>query len=224
MNNETKSRKNDYSATIKSQIMCMTTRPRRPSSGFRSLGLEQQPEALNTRKTMYRLSGGHFYSSNEQQMRHAKRTEAGIYSCTSFQVMAHREREEEVCLGGEVEDYRTGTVDPSAASCDRSALSSTQKLTLTPGGQNEMYICICVCPDLLFPVEDANNHKDEDTHSDKSNGRQQHAVARSQVQLSTPARERERERQREEKEKESVNKNEELPYAVFCFITVVPDR
>lgn len=39
---------------------------------------------------------------------------------------------------------------------------------------------------LLLPVEDANNDEDEDAHSDQSNGRQQHAVARSQVQLSAP--------------------------------------
>lgn len=39
----------------------------------------------------------------------------------------------------------------------------------------------CVCPDLLFPVEDADNHKDKDAHSDERDGRQQDAVARSEV-------------------------------------------
>lgn len=39
---------------------------------------------------------------------------------------------------------------------------------------------------LLLPVEDANNDEDEDAHSDQCDGRQQHAVARSQVQLSAP--------------------------------------
>lgn len=41
--------------------------------------------------------------------------------------------------------------------------------------------------DLLFPVEDADDDEDEDTHSDQRNGRQQYAVARSEVQLSAPA-------------------------------------
>lgn len=39
---------------------------------------------------------------------------------------------------------------------------------------------------LLLPVEDSNNDEDEDAHSDQCDGRQQHAVARSQVQLSAP--------------------------------------
>lgn len=48
---------------------------------------------------------------------------------------------------------------------------------------------MCACPDLLLPVEDSNNDEDEDAHSDQCDGRQQHAVARSQVQLSAPAKE-----------------------------------
>lgn len=47
-----------------------------------------------------------------------------------------------------------------------------------------------VCPNLLLPVEDSNNDEDEDAHSDQCNGCEQHAVARSQVQLSTPSIER----------------------------------
>lgn len=39
---------------------------------------------------------------------------------------------------------------------------------------------------LLLPVEYTNNDEDEDAHSDQSDGRQQHAVARSQVQLGAP--------------------------------------
>lgn len=47
-----------------------------------------------------------------------------------------------------------------------------------------------LCPDLLFPVEDADNHKDEDAHADQRDGRQQDAVARSEVQLSAPSKKR----------------------------------
>lgn len=39
---------------------------------------------------------------------------------------------------------------------------------------------------LLLPVEDTDDDQDEHTHSDQSNGRQEHAVAGSQVQLGTP--------------------------------------
>lgn len=48
-------------------------------------------------------------------------------------------------------------------------------------------------------MEDANNAEDEDAHSDQRDGRQQHTVARGQVQLSAPTGERigERERKRE---------------------------
>lgn len=55
-----------------------------------------------------------------------------------------------------------------------------------------MYVCMCicafVCPDLLLPMEDANNDKDEDAHSDQCDGRQQNTVAGSQVQLGAPTR------------------------------------
>lgn len=40
---------------------------------------------------------------------------------------------------------------------------------------------------LLLPVEDSYDDEDEDADSDQSDGRQQDAVARSQVQLSAPA-------------------------------------
>lgn len=51
---------------------------------------------------------------------------------------------------------------------------------------------LCVSADLLFPVEDADDDEDKDTHSDQRDGRQQHAVARSEVQLSSPATNRRR--------------------------------
>lgn len=35
-------------------------------------------------------------------------------------------------------------------------------------------------------MEDSNNDEDEDTHSDQRDGREQHAVAGSEVQFCTP--------------------------------------
>lgn len=64
-------------------------------------------------------------------------------------------------------------------------------------------------------MEDANNDEDEDAHSDQRDGRQQHAVARSQVQLSAPAKER---------EKDGVKRNEDPPYAVLCLVIDLFDR
>lgn len=48
-------------------------------------------------------------------------------------------------------------------------------------------------------MKDPNNNKDEDTHADQCDGRQQHAVAGSKVQFSAPTKKREREGGRETK-------------------------
>lgn len=60
-------------------------------------------------------------------------------------------------------------------------------------------VCVCVCSDLLLPMKDPNNNKDEDTHADQCDGRQQHAVAGSKVQFSAPTKKREREGESETK-------------------------
>lgn len=62
-------------------------------------------------------------------------------------------------------------------------------------------------------MKDPNNNKDEDTHADQCDGRQQHAVAGSKVQFSAPTKKEGRKRDKER-----------LPYAVLCFAIVLSDR
>lgn len=54
-------------------------------------------------------------------------------------------------------------------------------------------------------MKDPNNNKDEDTHADQCDGRQQHAVAGSKVQFSAPTKKREREGGRETKTKKDCH-------------------
>lgn len=59
-------------------------------------------------------------------------------------------------------------------------------------------------------MKDPNNNKDEDTHADQCDGRQQHAVAGSKVQFSAPTKKREREREEERQRQRKI--------AICCFM------